>query len=117
MSSFDRHTERSHDIIAEVLDGKDTVTEAQRKTALAILSGDVKEKQAISGKAARVIGLVKHVRLPETREQIALTALRELLHGTFTSGPVVGGSPASLATGGSTTSGDLGIAAAPGAAA
>ena len=80
MSQYERHAEKSHAIIGNVLDGKE-VAEAQRKTALAVLSGDVKEKQAISGKAARVIGLVKHLRVRETREEIALAALAELLPG------------------------------------
>ena len=81
MNEFARHAIKASEIVGKVLDGVE-IPEQQRKTALQVLNGDVKERQAMSGKAARVIGLVRHVRAPETREEIALRALEELLPGS-----------------------------------
>lgn len=110
MMGFSQHSQKSHEIIADVLSGVETVTEAQRKTALAMVSGALKERQVQNGHITQIISLTKlGVRDPNIREQIALTALRSLLpEGTVVmasggvpapSSPTLAGDTSQAATG------------------
>ena len=71
---------KSLDITERVLNGKDEVPEQQRRTALSMISGQLKQQAVSNGKITQIISLTKlGVRDPAVRERIALTALEELL--------------------------------------
>ena len=70
----------SLDVTERVLLGNAEVPENQRKTALALISGQLKQQQVANGRITQIISLTRlGIRDAHVREQVALAALREIL--------------------------------------
>lgn len=101
MTTFEQELSRqaatSLGVTERILRGEE-IGALQGRTAISMISNQIKHDSVQNGRISRVISLVKlGVRDEATRERIARVALDSLLPGALTAGPVEPSAPAPLA--------------------